>query len=251
MGRALLPWLSPLALLVLWQALSSLGVLQESTLASPVTIAGTVRDLVTQGLFGSTLQQNTLVSAQRALLGFAIGAALAIVLALPAGLSAAGALVIDPPMQMLRMLPHLGLIPLFILWMGLGEQPKIALVAFGSVFPLYLNLVAGIRGVDRKIAEAATSMRLSRWQRIRYVVLPGAMPHAMTGLRQSLGVAWLTLIVAEQIAADRGIGKMIMDAREFLMNDVIVVGLVVYMLLGLLTDALVRLVERRVLAWRA
>jgi sulfonate transport system permease protein len=250
-STVLLRAISPLALVALWQVLSSTGVLDERTLASPWTVLGTAKDLITDGMFGSTLQQATLASTQRALTGFAIGAAIGITLALAAGLWKIGEYAIDPPMQMLRMLPHLGLIPLFIVWMGIGEAPKLVLVAFGAAFPLYLNTFAGIRGIDRKVVEAAHSLHLSWPQMIRNVILPGALPHALTGLRQSIGVAWLTLIVAEQLAADKGLGKMIMEAREFQMTDVIVVGLVVYMILGLLTDSLVRLVERRALAWRS
>jgi sulfonate transport system permease protein len=153
-------------------------------------------------------------------------------------------------MQMLRALPFYGLIPLFILWFGIGETPKVALVALGVAFPLYLNTFAGIRGVDGKLAEAGRALRLSRTGLIRHVILPGALPQTLVGLRQSLGVAWLALIVAEQVNADSGLGWMINDAREFMRTDVIVVGLVVYSALGLLTDALVRLIERRALAWR-
>jgi len=247
LGSSLARWVSPLALVGLWQLASSTGLLPEDTLASPAAVAVTAYDLAREGVLASA----TLVSAQRAFTGFLIGAVIGVGLATVAGLSRVGEYAIDPPMQMLRMLPHLGLVSLFIIWFGIGEQPKIILVAFGAAFPLYLNTFAGIRGIDRRILEAATAMHLTWSQRIRHVVLPGAVPHLMTGLRQSLGVAWLTLIVAEQMAADDGIGKLINDAKEFLMTDRIVVGLAVYMVLGLTTDALVRLIERKALAWRS
>ncbi len=141
-----------------------------------------------------------------------------------AGLSRIGEDAVDPPMQMLRTLPHFGLIPLFIVWMGIGEAPKIALIAMGVAFPLYLNTFAGIRSIDRKMSEAALTMGLTRRQRLRHVVIPGALPQALVGLRQSLGVAWLSLIVAETVSADSGLGYMINHAREFLQTDVIVVG---------------------------
>lgn len=240
-------WISPLALIAIWQLASSTEVLPPRKLASPWTVLRTGIDLARDG----TLGHATLVSTERALSGFAIGAIIALVLALAAGLSKLGELAVDPPLQMLRMLPHLGLVPLFIIWMGIGETPKVTLVAFGAAFPLYLNTFSGIRNIDRKMLEAAKSMELTWPQQIRHVIIPGALPQALTGLRQSLGVAWLTLIVAEQMAADDGIGKMINDAREFLMTDRIVVGLVVYMILGLITDAVVRLIERRTLAWRS
>ncbi|SEG91136.1 sulfonate transport system permease protein [Thermomonospora echinospora] len=243
---ALVRLASPLALLVLWQLAGTTGLLPERLLAAPSTIAATALDLVQDG----TLTGAIGVSLRRAVLGFLLGAAAGVGLALVAGLSRLGEHAVDPPMQMLRALPLFGLIPLFILWFGIGETPKVALVAFGVAFPLYLNTYAGIRGVDAKLAELGRVLRLGRTALIRHIVLPGALPQTLVGLRQSLGVAWLALIVAEQINADRGLGFMINDAREFLRTDVVVVGLLTYALLGLLTDAFVRLLERRALAWR-
>jgi sulfonate transport system permease protein len=240
-------WVSPVLIIALWQVFSSSGVLSARTIASPNQIAHTAAGLVRDGTLGTA----TLVSVQRVLFGFAIGATIGVLLAVVAGLSRIGEDAVDPPMQMLRMLPHFGLIPLFILWMGIGEQPKFALIALGATFPLYLNTLAGIQNIDRKTTEAAQAMGLSWSQRIRHVVLPGALPQTLVGLRQSLGIAWLSLIVAETISANSGLGYMINNAREFGQTDVIVVGLVVYSLLGLATDAAVRHLERRALAWRA
>lgn len=157
---------------------------------------------------------------------------------------------VDPPLQMLRTLPHLGLVPLFILWFGIGETPKIALIALGVVFPIYLNVHGAIRGVDPKLLEATSVLGFTRAQRIRHVVLPSALPNALIGLRQGLGIAWLSLIIGEQVNTESGIGFMINNAREFLRTDIIVVGLLIYAALGLITDALVRLLERRALRWR-
>ena len=240
-------WVSPLAIVLIWQVLSSAGVIPEDKIASPAQIATRAWQLAADGTLGSA----TLISIQRVLAGFAVGAAIGLVLAVVAGLSRIGEDAVDPPMQMLRTLPHFGLIPLFIVWMGIGESPKIALIAMGVAFPLYLNTFAGIRSIDRKMSEAAVTMGLSRRQRLRHVVVPGALPQALVGLRQSLGVAWLSLIVAETVSADSGLGYMINHAREFLQTDVIVVGLAVYSILGLATDSLVRLIERRALAWRS
>ncbi len=244
--RWLRRWVSPAVILVVWQLLSSAGVIPEQKIAAPLQILATARDLVADGTLGAA----TLVSVQRVALGFAVGAAIGVTLAVVAGLSRIGEDAVDPPMQMLRTLPHFGLIPLFIVWMGLGETPKIALVAMGVAFPLYLNTFSGIRSIDRKFLEAATTLHLTRWQRIRHVVVPGAVPQALVGLRQSLGVAWLSLIVAETVSASSGLGYMINHAREFLQTDVIVVGLAVYSILGLVTDAIVRTLERKALSWR-
>jgi sulfonate transport system permease protein len=191
-----------------------------------------------------------LVSLQRMAIGFAFGAVAAVALALVAGLSRLGENAVDPLLQILRTLPLFGLIPVFIVWFGIGELPKIILIALGTAIPLYLNTFAGIRGVDARLVEVGTSLRLRRSELIRHVILPGALPQALTGLRQSLGVAWLALVVAEQVNANAGIGFIISQATQFLRNDVILVALAVYAVLGLLTDALVRQLERRALAWR-
>jgi sulfonate transport system permease protein len=240
-------WISPVTVVVLWQLASSSGLLSERKLASPSTILATTRELIADGTLGA----ETLVSVQRVGIGFTIGALVGMVLAVVAGLSRLGDDAVDPLMQMLRTLPHFGLISLFITWMGVGEEPKVALIAMGVAFPLYLNTLAGIRGVDSKILDAARSMNLGWTQRLRHVVIPGALPHTLTGLRQSLGIAWLSLIVAETIASQAGLGDMINDAREFQRSDVVVVGLIVYSILGLATDAIVRYLERRALAWRS
>ncbi|MGI5163054.1 ABC transporter permease [Spirillospora sp. CA-253888] len=243
---ALARLVSPLVLLALWQLAAATGLLPERLLAAPTEIAATGLELLRDGTLTSAIG----VSVQRAGLGFLLGAAAGIGLAVAAGLSRVGEHALDPPLQMLRALPLFGLIPLFILWFGIGETPKVALVALGVAFPLYLNTFAGIRGVDGRLAEVAQVLRLSRPALVRHVVLPGALPQALVGLRQSLGVAWLALIVAEQVNADAGLGFMINNAREFLRTDVVVLGLVVYAALGLLTDAFVRLLERRALTWR-
>jgi sulfonate transport system permease protein len=224
-----------------------LTLIPEEKIASPAQILATGKQLVLDGTLGS----ETLVSVQRVALGFAIGAVIGVALAVLAGLSRLGEDAVDPPMQMLRTLPHFGLIPLLIVWMGIGETPKIALIALGVTFPLYLNTFAGIRSIDRKFLEAARTLHLNRRQRLRHVVIPGAIPQALVGLRQSLGVAWLSLIVAETVSASSGLGYMINHAREFLQTDVIVVGLAVYSILGLLTDSVVRFLERRALSWRS
>ncbi|WP_305793858.1 ABC transporter permease [Nocardia altamirensis] len=245
-GKTWLRVVSPLIIVIAWQLASATGALPERLLAAPTTIARTTWDLLQEG----TLQEAITVSLGRAATGFAIGAVLGIGLAILAGLSTLGEYLVDPPMQMLRTVPFYGLIPLLILWFGIGELPKVVLVAFGVAIPLYLNTFAGIRGVDGKLAELAAVQQLSRAALIGHIVLPGALPQTLVGLRQSLGIAWLALIVAEQVNADAGLGFLINDAREFLRTDVIVVGLLVYCVLGLLTDAFVRLIEGKALAWR-
>ena len=239
-------FVSPLALLALWQAVSTLGLVSPRTLAAPSTILQTGWTLIASG----ELPWHLLVSLGRVAAGLSVGVSVGAALALIAGLSRAGEDVVDAPVQMMRTLPFLALVPLFILWFGIGEVPKIALVALGTTFPVYLNLFAGIRGVEPRLVEMGRVFGLGRGGLIRHVVLPGALPSALVGLRYSLGVAWLSLVVAEQVNATSGIGYLINDARDFLRTDVIMVGLLTYALLGLAADGAVRVIERRVLAWR-
>jgi sulfonate transport system permease protein len=243
--------ISPVAVVAIWQLTSTANLISRDKLPPPSTIWHTAVTLITQDspAYG-TLQGAMLVSLQRMAIGFAFGAAAALALALVAGLSRFGENAVDPLLQILRTLPLFGLIPLFIVWFGIGELPKIILIALGAAIPLYLNAFAGIRSVDAKLVEAARTLKLSRPRLIWHVILPGALPQALTGLRQSLGVAWLALVVAEQVNASAGLGFMISQATQFLRTDVILVALVVYAALGLITDALVRLLERRALAWR-
>jgi len=243
--------ISPVAVILLWQLLSSAGLIPADKLPPPTTIWHTAVTLVTTNspAYG-TLQDAMLVSLQRMAVGFAVGGTIAVLLALVAGLSRLGENAVDPLLQILRMLPLFGLIPVFIVWFGIGELPKIILIALGAAIPLYLNTFAGIRSVDAKLAEVGQVLRLSKGETIRHVILPGALPQALVGLRQSLGVAWLALVVAEQVNANAGLGFMISQATQFLRNDVILVALAVYAVLGLITDGLVRLLERRALTWR-
>ncbi|MGV9883082.1 ABC transporter permease [Streptomyces sp. NPDC003006] len=249
--RTLVPrWLrrtsGPVLLLALWQLLSTSGVLTSDVLAPPGTIARVGADLIRDGSLPSAMG----VSLQRVAVGLFFGTVIGTALALVSGLFRVGEDLVDAGVQMLRTVPFVGLIPLFIIWFGIGETPKIAIIALGVSFPLYLNVYAGIRGVDAQLIEAGESLGLSRWGLVRHVILPGALPGAMTGLRYSLGIAWLALVFAEQVNADSGIGFLMVQARDFLRTDVIVVCLIVYAFLGLVADLIVRTLERLLLQWR-
>lgn len=236
----------PLLLLTLWQVFSSAGVLHPDVLASPGTIARAGSGLIADGTLSSAMA----VSLQRVAVGLVLGGAVGTALALVSGLSRLGEDLVDASVQMLRTVPWVGLIPLFIIWLGIGEAPKVALIALGVAFHLYLNVYAGIRGVDPQLSEAGQSLGLGRWGLVRHVVLPGALPGAMTGLRYSLATAWLALVFGESVNADAGIGFLMNQAREFFRTDVIVVCLVVYAFLGLAADVIVRVLERLLLQWR-
>ncbi len=229
-----------------WEATSRIGLIPTRTLAAPSQVLGTLWGMIVSG----ELPANLAVSLGRAAAGLVIGVSLGIVLALVAGLTREGEAAVDSPVQMLRTLPALALSPLFIVWFGIGETPKIALIAFATLFPVYLNLYNGIRGVDVRLIDAGRSFGLSRAQIVTDIVLPAALPQLLVGLRYAFSVAVLILVVAEQINASAGLGFLINNARDFMRTDIIVVCLLVYAGLGLLADQSVRLIEDRALAWR-
>ncbi len=250
-GRGWLRLISLLAVVGIWQLLSATGVLPATRLASPATIAHTAYTLVTTDspTYG-TLQASLLVSAERWGIGLCVGVAIAVLLAVASGLSRIGEYAFDPVLNAARSIPLLGLLPLFIVWFGIGDMPKILIVVLGALFPMYVNTFAGIRGVDPKLGELGQVLGLSRWELVRHVVLPGSLPSALTGLRLSVVGSLLALVVGEQINANAGLGFMINTAEQFLANNIIMVCLFMYAILGLLADGAVRLAERRALAWR-
>jgi sulfonate transport system permease protein len=239
-------FLGPLLILVTWQLAVGAGHLPANELPSPGNVWVTGVHLAADG----TLQSALLISLQRVALGLLLGVSIGTALALASGLSLIGERVIDPVMHMFRTMPVLALLPLFVLWFGIGEQAKVFLIGWAVIFPIYINLYAGVRGIDAKLVEAGTVLGLKRLGQIRHVILPGALPQFLTGLRLALGVSWLVLVAAEEINATSGLGYLITNAQNLLQTNVIFVGLVVYSLLGLATDILVRLIERFTLSWR-
>lgn len=244
-ARAALPWAVPLLLVVVWEVSSGLGLLSPRLLPAPSAVAAAFLAALRDG----SLIENTLVSTGRALKGLAIGGVIGFVLGIINGLWRPAEVLLDSSVQMLRNVPHLAIIPLVILWFGIDEGSKIFLVAIGVLFPIYLNTFHGVRQVDPGLIEMARVYGLSPMAVFSRVILPGALPSILVGLRYALGIMWLTLIVAETISASSGIGYMTMNAREFLQTDVMLLGIIVYALLGKLADVLTRLVETRALAW--
>jgi sulfonate transport system permease protein len=239
-------WYSSLVILILWQAGSSLNIIPSQILCGPDQIVRTFISL----LFSGELLQDISISLLRALTGLALGMLAGILLSLTSSLFPWGESIIDIPVQMARSLPFLGLAPLFILWFGIGEVSKVALVALGAFFPIYINLFAGVHNTDNKLLEACRLLGLSRWQRVLHVVLPSALPSFLVGLRYAFSIAWLSLVVAEQVNADSGIGYLVMQAREYMRTDTMVLGLAVYALLGWMSHAFVKQLETRLLSWR-
>ena len=242
---ALLPWALPLAMLAVWEGASLAGLIPLRVLPAPTDVARAAWRLMLSG----ELVRNIWVSFCRAAVGFVIGGGIGFVLGLANGVSQLSEKLFDSTLQMLRNIPHLALIPLVILWFGIDEEAKLFLVALGVFFPVYINTLHGIRSVDPQLVEMGRSYGMSAATLFRQVILPGALPSIFVGLRYALGICWLTLIVAETIAASSGIGYMAMQAREFLLVDVVVLSIVIYALLGKLADSTARLLERLCLAW--
>lgn len=239
-------FLGPALLLALWAAASAAGQLDPGAIPAPWTVLETGVHLWTDG----TLPTDILTSLQRAGSGFAIGLTAGIALALASGLSRTGEALIDGSVQLNRAIPTLGLIPLFILWLGIGETFKIAIIAIVVYIPIYLNTHAALSGIDSRFVELAEVQGLSRYAFIRRIVIPGALPGFFVGLRLGVTGSWLGLVVLEQINATSGLGYMMFQAQNYGQTDVILVGLVVYGIFGLISDSAVRLIERRVLSWR-
>ncbi|MGA9175559.1 MAG: ABC transporter permease subunit [Thermoactinomyces sp.] len=242
----LLSWCVPAILIILWQILSSIGWISTKTLPAPITVVQTAIRLTESG----ELFHHIGDSAARALLGLGIGGSIGLVLGFLNGIYPIAEKLLDSTVQMLRNIPHLALIPLAIMWFGIGEESKLFLVALGVFFPIYLNTFHGIRNIDPGLIEVGKVYRLTNGALFWHIILPNAMPSILIGLRYALGIMWLTLIVAETISADSGIGYMAMNAREFMQMDVVVLSILLYALLGKLADILAKILENRCLRWR-
>jgi len=241
----LIPWLVPLAIVLIWQLASVTGFVPARVLPAP-------SDVVLAGwklLLSGELVRNMWVSFWRAGVGFLIGGGIGFAFGLANGLSQLSAKLTDTTLQMVRNIPHLALIPLVILWFGIDEAAKLFLVALGVFFPIYLNTLHGIRTVDPQLIEMGRVYGMSDAELFRRVIFPGALPSIFVGVRFALGIMWLTLIVAETIAASSGLGYMAMQAREFLQIDIVVLSILIYALLGKLADSSARALERLTLSW--
>lgn len=242
----LTPWIIPALLLIAWQLLCWAGLIPPRILPSPARVVRAAYDKTITG----ELPHHLAVSFRRAGLGFLIGGSIGFLLGLSNGVSRWSATLFDGSIQMIRNIPHLALIPLVILWLGIGEHAKIFLVALGVSFPIYINTMHGVRSIDPTLLEMGRVYGLKGWTFFRTIVFPASLPSILVGVRYGLGVMWLTLIVAETISADAGVGYMAMNAREFLQTDVLVVCILVYALLGKIADEVAGLAERRWLGWQ-
>lgn len=244
-NNRLVPWILPVVTIILWQLLVQYKIVTTTLLPSPLEVVEAAIKLSKSG----ELQEHVYISTQRALIGFAIGGIIGFILGLVNGTVVFFERTIDTTIQMIRTIPHLALIPLVILWFGIGESAKIFLVALGVMFPIYINTFNGIKNVDRKLIEMGSVYGLSRNKLFTNIILPGALHSILVGIRYALGVMWVSLIVAETIGADSGIGFLATSAREFMQMDIIVLTIVLYAILGKLSDLIAKLFEHRLLKW--
>jgi sulfonate transport system permease protein len=241
----LVQWIVPLAVVLIWQAACVTGFVPARVLPAPSDVVLAGWKLLKSG----ELVRNIWVSFWRAGIGFVIGGGIGFAFGLVNGLSQLSNRLTDTTLQMVRNIPHLALIPLVILWFGIDETAKLFLVALGVFFPIYLNTLHGIRTVDPQLIEMGRIYGMTDSELFRRVIFPGALPSIFVGVRFALGIMWLTLIVAETIAASSGLGYMAMQAREFMLIDVVVLSILIYALLGKLADSASRVLERLTLSW--
>ncbi|WP_233505975.1 aliphatic sulfonate ABC transporter permease SsuC [Rhodoferax lacus] len=244
-AKRLIPWIVPVLLIAVWQVSASLGWLSSRVLPAPLDVAAAAWKLSESG----ELWVHVKVSTARALTGLAIGGGLGLLLGLLTGSVRVAETLLDSTIQMVRNIPALAMIPLVILWFGIDESAKLFLIAVSVFFPIYLNTFHGIRNVDPGLIEMARTYGLNRWQLYTQVILPGALSSILVGLRFSLGLMWVILIVAETISAQAGIGYLTMNAREFLQTDIVLVGILLYAILGKLADLFARALEHYWLRW--
>lgn len=239
------PWIVPVLLILIWQLLVQFGWLSTRILPAPTAVLQAAINLASSG----ELLRHVITSATRALVGLLIGGGIGFTLGLLNGVFPVAENLLDSSVQMLRNIPHLAMIPLVIVWFGIGEPAKIFLVSIGVMFPIYLNTYHGIHTIDKGLLEMGRIYGLKPWEQFWQIILPGALPSILVGLRYALGIMWLTLIVAETIASDSGIGYMAMNAREFMQTDVIVFSILIYAGLGKLADSTAKVLEEKLLQW--
>ncbi|UNL86715.1 ABC transporter permease [Priestia koreensis] len=236
----------PALILIVWQVIGSLQFVSKTVLPAPLDILISFKELILSGeLFG-----HLKVSIWRAFLGFVLGGSLGLIIGGIVGFAKKSEDFLDPTLQMIRTVPHLAVTPLFILWFGFGELSKVLLIALGAFFPIYINTFQGIRGVDSKLFDVARVLQFSKKKQITKLIIPAALPNILLGVRLSLGIAWLGLVVAELMGSSAGVGYMIMDARQFSQTDIVFVGIIIFAVVGKLTDSFVRVLEKHLLKWR-
>ncbi|MCM6765042.1 ABC transporter permease subunit [Weissella paramesenteroides] len=241
-----LPWLIPVAIIIIWEVIVDAGMIDTTYVPSPSAVGSQAITLWQEG----TLQQNIGISLYRATIGLLIGGTIGFTLGVANGLSRISNLLFNSTVQMVRNIPHLALIPLIIIWLGIGEPAKVTLVSIGVMFPIYINTLHGIQSIDPKLIEMGRSYQLSKWQMLTKIIFPGAMPTILMGIRYALGVMWTTLIVSETISSSSGIGYMETNAQQFLDMPTIFLAIIIYAILGKVSDWIAALLESIMLDWQ-
>lgn len=240
------PFVIPLLILIIWYFVTELQLVNTKLFPSPIEVVSSFIELTLSG----ELLEHTWASSKRALAGFVIGGLIGVFLGFLNGLYPIAEEYLDSTIQMIRNIPHLALIPVVIIWFGIGEEGKVFLVALGVFFPIYVNTFYGIRSIDKGLIEMGKVYGLKNFSLFKQVIFPGALPAILVGVRQSLGIMWLTLIVSETVAVDSGIGYMAMNARDFMQMDVILISIIIYAVLGKVSDLIAKGFENRMLRWR-
>lgn len=236
----------PITILIVWEILARVEYLQVNLFSSPILIIQEGYELLLTG----ELLKHLGISLQRAIIGFGLGGLFGLLFGIWVGMKQKTEQYLNPTLQMVRTIPLLAITPLFILWFGFGELSKVILISLGAFFPLYLQSFLGVRNVDNKLFEVAKVLEYSTREKITKVLLPGALPNILLGLRLSLSTAWMCLVAAELLGADKGVGFMIQDARAFMATDKVFVGIIIFALVGKISDSIVRLLEERLLKWQ-
>lgn len=242
---SIIPWLIPILVVISWQLVTQFGIVSTQLLPGPLTVLKSFYQLVISG----DLLYHLEGSLGRAIIGLIIGGGLGFLLGIANGLSKFSFQFTDTTLQMIRNVPNLALVPLVIIWFGIDEGAKIFLVAIGVMFPIYINTLHGIRNIDAGYIEMGRMYGLKGWSLFKEVLLPGALPSIFVGLRYSLGVMWMTLIVAETIATTRGVGYLATTAQQFMQSDVIIITIILYALFGKIADLIARWGEKKALRW--
>ncbi|MGX4593524.1 ABC transporter permease subunit [Leuconostoc sp. JNUCC 76] len=244
--QVMIPFILPVLILVTWQVTTSINLIDDSLLPTPVAVINKCIELLQSG----ELQRNMSISLYRATSGLLIGGTLGLVFGGINGISLLAQRFFNSSIQMIRNIPHLALIPLVIIWLGIGESAKISLVAVGVFFPIYINTFHGIRSIDKNLIEMGSSYALSRKQMLMKIIIPGALPSILMGFRYALGVMWTTLIVSETISSSSGIGYMETNAQQFLDMPTIFLSILIYAFLGKVSDWIALSFESILLNWQ-
>lgn len=236
----------PMILLIVWQFVSKTGWVNTFILPAPTVVFQTIVELAQDG----TLWGHIGITLYRVFVGFVIGMAIAVLLGIIVGISRRAETLLDPLCQAFRSIPSLAWVPLFILWMGIGEPSKVTLIAVGVFFPVYLNITSGIQGVDRKLVEVGQIYGFDSFQKVRRIIFPAAMPAFLTGLRSGLGLGWMFVVAAEIMGSSEGLGYLLIVGQNTINASLIIASIVLFAILGKLTDALLKQIEIRVLHWQ-